>query len=189
MPKMKTHKGSAKRFRTTGSGKIMRAKAFKSHILTKKSQKRKRNFRKETQLAASDKRVVARNLGLRQKGFVVDMSRIKRSVNAKKKRRVVLGRAKGYYSAKSRSYTAAKEQVQHSLQYAYRDRRNKKREIRRLWITRINAAARINGMSYSTFMNGLKKAGVLLDRKVLADMAVNDPKAFAAIVEVAKAAQ
>lgn len=97
-----------------------------------------------------------------------------------KKRRTVLNRAKGYYGAKSRSYRAAKEQVQHSLQYQYRDRRAKKREIRRLWITRINAAARINGLSYSVFMNGLKKAGVELDRKVLADMAVNDADAFAA---------
>ena len=95
------------------------------------------------------------------------MSRVKRAVNAHKKRRTVLKRAKGYYGAKSRSYRAAKEQVQHSLQYMYRDRRNKKREIRRLWITRINAAARINGLSYSVLMNGLKKAGVQLDRKVL----------------------
>lgn len=89
------------------------------------------------------------------------MPRVKRSVHARKKRRTVLNRAKGYYGAKSRSYRAAKEQVQHSLQYMYRDRRNKKREIRRLWITRINAAARINGLSYSVFMNGLKKAGVV----------------------------
>ncbi|WP_281508430.1 50S ribosomal protein L20 [Parvibacter caecicola] len=116
------------------------------------------------------------------------MPRVKRALNAHKKRRTVLSRAKGYYGAKSRSYRAAKEQVQHSLQYAYRDRRNKKREVRRLWITRINAAARINGLSYSVFMNGLKKAGVQLDRKVLADMAVNDPAAFAALVEVAKQA-
>ena len=116
------------------------------------------------------------------------MARIKRSIHARKKRRTVLSRAKGYYGAKSRSYRAAKQQVQHSLQYAYRDRRTKKREIRRLWITRINAAARINGLSYSVFMNGLKKAGVVLDRKVLADMAVNDPTAFAALVEVAKKA-
>ena len=107
------------------------------------------------------------------------MPRVKRSVHARKKRRTVLNRAKGYYGAKSRSYRAAKEQVQHSLQYMYRDRRNKKREIRRLWIT---------GLSYSVFMNGLKKAGVVLDRKVLADMAVNDPTAFAALVEVAKKA-
>ncbi len=116
------------------------------------------------------------------------MPRVKRSVHARKKRRTVLSRAKGYYGAKSRSYRAAKEQVQHSLQYAYRDRRNKKREIRRLLITRINAAARLNGLSYSVFMNGLKKAGVELDRKVLADMAVNDAPAFAALVEVAKKA-
>ena len=116
------------------------------------------------------------------------MARIKRAVNAKKKRRTVLNRAKGYYGAKSRSYRAAKEQVQHSLQYQYRDRRNKKREVRRLWITRINAAARINGVSYSVFMNGLHKAGVELDRKVLSDMAINDPEAFAALVEVSKAA-
>lgn len=116
------------------------------------------------------------------------MPRVKRAVNAHKKRRTVLNRAKGYYGAKSRSYRAAKEQVQHSLQYSYRDRRNKKREIRRLWITRINAAARLNGLSYSVFMNGLKKAGVELDRKVLADMAVNDADAFASLVEVAKKA-
>lgn len=116
------------------------------------------------------------------------MARVKRSLNARKKRRTVLSRAKGYYGAKSRSYRAAKEQVQHSLQYQYRDRRTKKREIRRLWITRINAAARINGVSYSVLMNGLKKAGVELDRKVLSDMAINDPKAFTAIVEVAKKA-
>ena len=108
------------------------------------------------------------------------MPRVKRSVHARKKRRTVLARAKGYYGAKSRSYRAAKEQVQHSLQYMYRDRRNKKREIRRLWITRINAAA--------VFMNGLKKAGVTLDRKVLADMAVNDATAFAALAEIAKKA-
>jgi len=116
------------------------------------------------------------------------MPRVKRSISARKKRRVVLARAKGYYGAKSRAYRTAKEQVQHSLSYAYRDRRNKKRVIRRLWITRINAAARINGMSYSVFIHGLKMAGVVLDRKVLADMAVNDAPAFAALTEVAKKA-
>ncbi len=116
------------------------------------------------------------------------MARVKRSVSARKKRRKVLKAARGYYGARSRHYTKAKEQVQHSMQYQYRDRRNKKRDIRKLWITRINAAARMNGLSYSVFMNGLKKAGVELDRKVLADMAVSDPEAFAAVVEVAKAA-
>jgi large subunit ribosomal protein L20 len=117
------------------------------------------------------------------------MPRVKRAVTAKKKRRTVLAQAKGYYGDRSRRYKSAKEQVQHSLQYQYRDRRNKKREIRRLWIVRINAAARINGLSYSVFMNGLKKAEVTLDRKVLSDMAVNDPAAFAKLAEVAKAAQ
>ena len=116
------------------------------------------------------------------------MARVKRALNAKKKRRTVFKRAKGYYGAKSRSYRAAKEQVQHSLQYVYRDRRNKKREIRRLWITRINAAARINGLSYSVFMHGLKEAGIELDRKVLSNMAIEDPEGFAALCEVAKKA-
>ena len=116
------------------------------------------------------------------------MARVKRSTHARKKRREVLGEAKGYYGQKSRSYRNAKQQVMKSMQYQYRDRRNKKRVIRRLWIVRINAAARQNGMSYSTFMNGLKKAGVELDRKVLADMAVNEKKAFAKLVEIAKKA-
>jgi large subunit ribosomal protein L20 len=116
------------------------------------------------------------------------MARIKRSVSARKKRRAVLSAARGYYGMKSRSYKNAKQQVRRSLQYQYRDRRLKKRNFRRLWITRINAAARQNGMSYSSFMNGLKKAGVLLDRKALADIAVNDNKAFAELVKVAASA-
>ena len=114
------------------------------------------------------------------------MPRVKRSVTAKKKRRTVLEQASGYYGDRSRRYKSAKEQVQHSLQYQYRDRRNKKREIRRLWITRINAGARLSGMSYSTFMNGLKRAGIELDRKVLSDMAINDSAAFAKLVEISK---
>ncbi len=116
------------------------------------------------------------------------MPRVKRAVTAHKKRRTMLTRAKGYYGAKSRTYRAAKEQVQHSMQYAYRDRRNKKREIRRLWITRINAACRLNDMSYSQFMNGLKKAEITLDRKILSDMAINDPASFTKLVEASKAA-
>jgi large subunit ribosomal protein L20 len=115
--------------------------------------------------------------------------RIKRAVTAKKKRRTVLERAHGYYGNKSRSYRAAKEQVQHSLQYAYRDRRVKKREIRKLWIARINAAARLNGLSYSVFIDGLKKLGIDLDRKILSDMAVTDAAAFAGLCEQVKAAR
>ena len=116
------------------------------------------------------------------------MARVKRSLNARKKRRTVFKLAKGYYGAKSRSYRAAKEQVQHSLQYVYRDRRNKKREIRRLWITRINAAARINGLSYSKLINGLKVAGIDINRKMLSELAISDPAAFAVLAEKAKAA-
>ncbi|MDR1412781.1 MAG: 50S ribosomal protein L20 [Actinomycetes bacterium] len=116
------------------------------------------------------------------------MPRVKRALNAHKKRRTMLGRAKGYYGAKSRSYRAAKEQVQHSLQYSYRDRRNKKREIRRLWITRINAACRLHDISYSRFIAGLKAAEVTLDRKVLSQLAIEEPTAFAQLVEVAKTA-
>jgi large subunit ribosomal protein L20 len=111
---------------------------------------------------------------------------VKRAVASKKKRRTMLKKAKGYYGTRSSSYRKAKEQVQHSQQYAYRDRRNKKREIRRLWITRINAGARQNGMSYSTLINGLKRAEIELDRKVLSDMAINDPDGFAALCETAK---
>ena len=116
------------------------------------------------------------------------MPRVKRSVHARKKRRKVLEEAKGYWGLKSRSYRYAKEQVEHSLVYAYRDRKNKKREFRRLWIMRINAGARANGLSYNQFVNGCTKAGIELDRKVLADLAVSDPAAFGQIVEQAKSA-
>ena len=116
------------------------------------------------------------------------MPRVKRSVAARKKRRKVLEQAKGYWGLKNSHYTYAKEQVEHSLVYAYRDRKNKKRTFRRLWITRINAAARQHGLSYNQFISGLHKAGIELDRKVLADIAVADPAAFTAVVEQAKAA-
>jgi large subunit ribosomal protein L20 len=108
--------------------------------------------------------------------------------SSKKHKKKILKLAKGYYGQKHRSYRRAKEQVMHSLAYAYRDRRQKKRQFRSLWITRINAAARLNGLSYSQFINGLKKAGIELDRKILADMAVNDMPAFAKLVETAKSA-
>jgi large subunit ribosomal protein L20 len=116
------------------------------------------------------------------------MPRVKRSAHARKKRRKVLEQAKGYWGIKKSSYKYAKEQVEHSLVYAYRDRKNRKRTFRRLWIIRINAAARANGLSYNQFVAGCRKAGIGLDRKVLADIAVDDPAAFAAIAEQAKAA-
>jgi len=116
------------------------------------------------------------------------MARVKRAVASKKHRKTTLERAKGYYGNKSRSYRAANEQVMHSFQYAYRDRRARKGDFRQLWIQRINAACRLNGTTYSRFVAGLKSAGIEVDRKVLADLAVNDPKAFTALVEAASAA-
>jgi large subunit ribosomal protein L20 len=117
------------------------------------------------------------------------MARVKRSVHAKKKRREVLSKAKGYTGSRRVRYRVAKEQVMHSGMYAYRDRRDRKAQFRRLWIARINAAVRPRGLSYSRFINGLKVAGIEVDRKILADMAVHDPTAFANLVEQAKAAQ
>lgn len=116
------------------------------------------------------------------------MARVKRAMAGRKKRQTLVERSKGYYGVGSRTFSGMKEQVQHSLQYAYRDRRTKKREIRGLWIQRINAAARVNGLSYSTFMHGLKLAGVELDRKVLAQIAYEDEATFADLAEVAKKA-
>ena len=116
------------------------------------------------------------------------MARVKRAVNAQKKRRVVLERASGYRGQRSRLYRKAKEQMLHSMQYAYRDRRARKGDFRQLWIQRINAAARLNGMTYNRFIQGLKAAGVEVDRKVLAELAVNDEATFAQLVEVARAA-
>lgn len=116
------------------------------------------------------------------------MARIKGAVNAQKKRRKVLKLAKGYFGAKSKQYRAAKEQVARSLRYAYVGRKMRKREFRRLWISRINAAARLSGMSYSTFIAGLKKLNIEVNRKMLADMAVTDAAGFAQLVEMAKKA-
>jgi len=114
------------------------------------------------------------------------MARVKRGNKRRLKRKKILRRAKGYYLAKSSLYRIAREQVQRSLRFAYRDRRTRKRDFRRLWIVRINAAARINEITYSRLMHGLKQAGVLLDRKTLAELAVHDPAAFGQIVTLAR---
>ncbi|WP_166972574.1 MULTISPECIES: 50S ribosomal protein L20 [Brevibacterium] len=114
------------------------------------------------------------------------MARVKRAVNAHKKRRVILDRASGYRGQRSRLYRKAKEQVIHSLVYSYRDRRARKGDFRRLWIQRINAGARANGMTYNRFIQGLKAAGVEVDRRMLAELAVNDSATFAHLVKVAK---
>jgi len=116
------------------------------------------------------------------------MARVKRGVTAGRRHKKVLGKAKGYYNARRKVYRAAKQAVIKAGQYAYRDRRAKKREFRALWIARINAAARVHGLSYSRMINGLGKAGLALDRKMLADLAVHDEAAFGAIAQQAKAA-
>ena len=155
MPKMKTSRAAAKRFHKTGTGKLKRMKAYKSHILTKKSQKRKRNLRKSA---------------------ITDATNVNR----------VLKLAKGYRGARSKQYRVAKQSVMRALTSSYAGRKQRKRQFRQLWIARINAAARMNGLSYSKFMHGLKLAEVQLDRKILADMAVNDAAGFASLVELAK---
>lgn len=116
------------------------------------------------------------------------MARVKRAVHSKKRRREVLGKAKGYYGNKSRSFKSANEQVMHSGNYAFRDRRARKGDFRKLWIQRINAACRQNGTTYSRFVNGLKNAEIEVDRKNLADLAINDPAAFSALVQLAASA-
>ena len=116
------------------------------------------------------------------------MARVKRGVTAHRRHKKILDLAKGYYGAKHRWFRTANEAVMHAGQYAYRDRKNKKRAMRRLWITRLNAAARINGLSYSRLIFGLDKAGITMDRKVLSELAIADAAAFAKIVDVAKAA-
>ena len=114
------------------------------------------------------------------------MPRVKHSVSTRKRRKKILKLAKGYFGSKSKLFRVANQQVMKSLAYAYRDRKVRKRDFRKLWITRINAAARNNGLSYSRFMNGLKKAGVAVNRKMLADLAINDPAAFSSLVKIAQ---
>ena len=116
------------------------------------------------------------------------MARVKRAVNALKKRRKIFKLSKGYFGAKSKQYRAASEQVRRSLRYAYIGRKLKKRNFRRLWIARINAGARANGLSYSKLVNGLKVSGVIVNRKILSDLAISDPAAFAQLCDTAKAA-
>jgi large subunit ribosomal protein L20 len=116
------------------------------------------------------------------------MPRVKTGVVRRRRHKKILKLAKGFYQGRRKHFRKAKEQIERSLVYAHRDRKQKKRDFRKLWIIRINAATRLNGMNYSTFMNGVKKAGICLDRKILADMAMNDAAAFSAVVEASKAA-
>ena len=183
MPKMKTHSGAKKRFKVTATGKVRGRHAFTSHILEKKSPKTQARAGQAGDHAPThDVPRVKRHAGGGQ------VTRVKRSVHARKKRRATLELTKGFRGEAHSNYKRAKEALLKADAYAYRDRRNRKRDFRRLWITRINAAARINGMSYSQFMHGLSLAGVELDRKVLADIAVRDADTFRRFAEVAREA-
>ena len=189
MPKQKSHSGSKKRFDVTGSGRVKRAQSGKNHKTGDKPRKRKRSLRQTAYVSDAQESNVKnlipyKKLESKEEGTM----RIKRGVNAVKKRRKIFKLSKGYFGSKSRSYRIAREAVMKSLMYAYVGRKRRKRDFRQLWIARINAAARVNGLSYSKFMHGLKVAGIDLNRKVLADIAVSDAAAFAALAEKAKAA-
>ncbi len=187
MPKMKTHKGATKRFKTTGSGKVKRYKAFKSHILTKKTSKRKRNLRRAGLIATNGEQKRIKRL-IQAAEQEPSMPRAVSNVPRLKRKKQILKHAKGAFGARSKLWKAAKENVERGWKYAYRDRKNKKRDFRRLWIVRINAAARQHDMSYNVFINGLGKAGIEIDRKILADIAVRDPQAFGALADKVRAA-
>src|SRR5688500_18301990 len=186
MPKMKTHKGAKKRFSVTGTGKVRRLKAFKSHILTKKTSKRKRRLRQATTIKTPGE---AKNIKrLIQASGRATMPRVRSNVARLKRKKQVMKAARGAFGARSKLWKAAKENVERGWKFAYRDRKNKKRDFRRLWVVRINAGAHQHGMSYSVFMHGLKKAGIEIDRKVLSDIAINDPAGFGALAEKVKSA-
>ena len=175
MPKVKTNSGAKKRFSFTGTGKVKRRHAYHSHILTKKTKKQKRNLVGTTIVDDSNMKQVRDLLCLRVN-----------HVASRAKRKRILKLTRGYFGARKNVWTVAKNTWEKGLTYAYRDRRNKKRNFRSLWIQRINAAARMEGMSYSVLMGKLAKAGIEINRKVLADLAMNNPEAFKAIVEKVK---
>ena len=175
--KMKSHRGACKRFKLTGSGKVKRNKAYKGHILTKKTAKRKRGLRKATVLTSAD---------LKRIKSVLSKQEDRKCLNAHKRHKKVLKLAKGFYGQKSKVYRAAKPAVMRALRSSYIGRKNKKREYRRLWIARINAAARLNDISYSKLMNGLRVAGIEINRKMLSEMAIYDAAGFTKLCEVAK---
>ena len=186
MPKLKTKSAAKKRFSVTGTGKLKRNFAKKRHCLFCKSPKMKRQARGSTLLSESDAIIVKKFLPYLQEDK--QMSRVKRGVIAHARHKKILKMAKGYRGRNKNVFRVAVEKVEKALQYAYRDRRAKKRSFRSLWIQRINAATRMHDMTYSRFMSGLNKAGIELDRKVLADIALKEPANFAKLVEAAKSA-
>ncbi|KAG1702709.1 50S ribosomal protein L20 [Nymphon striatum] len=179
MPKMKTKSSVKKRFKTTASGKVKAAGAGKQHGMIKRSNKFLRNARGTMVLCEADARIV--------KQFM-PYSKVKRGVTSHAKHKKVLKKAKGYYGARKNTIRVARQAVEKAGQYAYRDRKTRKRNFRSLWIQRINAAAREHGLTYARLVDGLTKSGIEVDRKVLSDIAIHEPQAFAAMVAKAKEA-
>ena len=177
--KLKTHSGAAKRFKKTASS-IKSKSANRNHILTKQSTKRKRHNRGLNKLSGTVLKMASKLI----KGQVV-MPRVTKSVTAKSKHKKILSATKGHYGARSRLFKTAKQSNIKSLQYAFRDRKNKKRSFRSLWIARINAASRLHNVSYSKLVNGLSSNNILLDRKILSDLSVNDSDTFEFILKKA----
>jgi len=192
MPKMKTKSSAKKRFRVRPGGTVKRGQAFKRHILTKKTTKNKRHLRgavdvHETNMGHMAQMLPGRGIVINDEQGVITMPRVKRGVTARARHKKFWPLPKGFRGRRGNVFRIAKEAVMKAGQYAYRDRRTKKRVFRQLWIARINAAARQCGMTYSQFANGLKKADIEIDRKVLSDIAIHDMAAFAGIVEQVKA--
>ncbi len=177
MPKLKTKSGAKKRFKVTATGKVMAAQRGKRHGMIKRTKKQlcRAALARQSVTHSSDQRRPV-------------MSRVKRGVTSHAKHKKVYKAAKGFYGRRKNTIRAAKAAVEKAGQYAFRDRKRKKRTFRALWIQRLNAAVRPFGMTYSVFINGLSKSGITVDRKVLSDLAINEPAAFQAIAEKAKAA-
>ena len=189
--KIKTHSGAKKRFSLTKTGKVKRAMTKKRHLLNGhgKTTKLKRALRGTTYADKTNEAAIKRMILYKyDRGRNRQMARVKGAMMTRKRRNKILKMAKGYWGSKSKHFKMANQAVMKSLTYAYTGRRLKKRDFRQLWITRINAACKLNGMNYSTFMNGLKKAGIAINRKMLAEMAVNDKAAFTQLTETAKKA-
>ena len=183
MPKMKTKRTLAKRVKVTGSGKLKRHHAYTSHFAANKSHKQKVNLRKSAVMDKTDEKRVKVLL----QGQEVKM-RVKGSTPTRNRRKKVLKAAKGYFGSKHLLYRTANEQVMRSLRYSFNDRRKLKNNMRKLWIARINAGARLNGLSYSKLMHGLKLADVQINRKMLSEIAIHDPEGFTSICETASKA-
>ena len=189
MPKMKTHRSAAKRYKVTATGKITRRKAGIGHLLQHKSSSRKRRLFSVEQISDAQVKLVSHELPYKKYSRQEQTMRVKRGNVSRKRHKKILKLAKGFIGARSSIFKVANIAVMKALKYAYRDRRTTKRNMRRLWIVRINAAVRDRGMSYSRFVNACKKANIIVNRKMLADLAVKDPEAFQVVFEAAKAAK